>query len=60
MGKEGKDATRVTVTLTTDQRAALKRIAKANGVAESWLIRRAVERLIEQADGGPLLPLDFR
>lgn len=60
MGREGKDAARVTVTLTKAQRAELQRIARANGVTESWLIRRAVERLIEQAAGGPLLPLDFR
>jgi hypothetical protein len=25
----------------------------------AWLVRRAVERLIEQANGGPLLPLDI-
>lgn len=60
MGKEGKDASRVTVTLTKRQRAALQRIAQANGVTESWLVRRAIERLIEQAEGGPLLPLDFK
>jgi hypothetical protein len=60
MGKEGKDAARVTVTLTKAQRAELRRIAKTNGVTESWLVRRAVERLIEEAGGGPLLPLDFK
>jgi hypothetical protein len=26
----------------------------------AWLIRRAVERMLEQAKGAPLLPLEFK
>jgi hypothetical protein len=59
MGKDGRDAERVTTTLTKDQNEALERLAKKNGVAKAWLIRRAVERLIEQSEGGPLLPFDL-
>lgn len=59
MGKDGKDSCRTTVTLSKADKAALERIARENGVQVSWLIRRAVTRLIEQAQGGPLLPLDL-
>lgn len=58
MGKDGKDATRVTTTLTKKQHADLERLAKQHKVKVAWLIRRAVETYIEQAEGGPLLPLD--
>lgn len=59
MGKDGRDAVRVTTTLTRQQHAELERLAKQNGVKVAWLVRRATERLIEQANGGALLPLDF-
>lgn len=59
MGKDGRDAARVTTTLTRGQKVELDRIAKRQGVKAAWLVRRAVERLIEQANGGPMLPLDF-
>lgn len=58
MGKDGKNAKRITTTFTKQQHEALLMIAKRNGVDVSWLIRRAVDRLIEEAEGGPLLPLD--
>lgn len=63
MGKDGKNAKRITTTFTKEQHAALQRIAESNKVDVTWLIRRAVDRLIEQVDGGsggPLLPFDFR
>lgn len=59
MGKDGRDAHRVTTTLTRHQKAELDRIAKANGVKVAWLIRRAVERYLEEAAGGPMLPLEL-
>ena len=60
MGKDGKDAVRVTTTLTRSQHAALERLAGQNGVKVAWLIRRAAENLLEKAQGGPLLPLDLK
>jgi len=60
MGKDGKDAVRVTTTLSQAQHAALERLADQNGVKIAWLIRRAVEQLLEKAQGGPLLPLDLK
>lgn len=59
MGKDGQDAERVTTTLSRVQKLELERLAKAEGVKVAWLVRRAVERLLEQASGGPMLPLDF-
>lgn len=58
MGKSGRDVVRVTTTLTRAQHADLVRIAEANGVKVAWLVRRAVERLIEQAQG-PLFSIDL-
>jgi len=59
LGKDGRDAERVTTTLTRKQKAELDRLAKAQGVKVAWLVRRAVERFLEEAAGGPLLPLDL-
>lgn len=60
MGNDGKDSCRITATVTRTQAETLKRVADNNGVTVSWLVRRAVDRLIEQAEGGPLLPLDLK
>jgi metal-responsive CopG/Arc/MetJ family transcriptional regulator len=57
MGKDGKDACRVSVTFSRQQYAELDRLSKKQGVTKSWLVRRASERLIEQENGGPLLNL---
>ena len=59
VGKDGRDAERVTTTLTKRQKAELERLAEAQGVKVAWLIRRAVERFLDDAAGGPLLPLDL-
>lgn len=58
LGKDGRDAERVTTTLTKRQKAELERLAKAQGVKVAWLIRRAVEVYLEDAAGGPMLPLE--
>ena len=60
MGKSGQNAVRLTTTLTAEQKRELDRIAAENGVPVAWLIRRAVERMIEQLKGAPLLPLQFK
>lgn len=58
MGKDGQDAERVTTTLSRRQKAELERLAKVDGVKVAWLVRRAVERFLEQRAGGPMLPLE--
>ena len=58
MGKDGRDAERVTTTLSRRQKAELDRLAEAEGVKVAWLVRRAVEQYLEQKAGGPMLPLD--
>lgn len=58
MGKDGKDAVRITTTFSKAQAASLARLAARENVKVPWLIRRAVDRLIEELDGGPMLPLD--
>ena len=58
MGKDGKDACRVSVTLSRQTYAELDLLSKKQGVSMSWVMRRATERFIEQEGGGPLLPLD--
>lgn len=59
MGKDGRNAERVTTTLTKRQKAELDRLAKTQGVKVAWLVRRAVERYLEEATGGPMLPLEL-
>ena len=58
MGKDGKDAERITTTFSKVQTSSLRRLAARENVAVPWLIRRAVDRLIEELDGGPMLPFD--
>ncbi len=60
LGKDGRDAERVTTTLTRTQKEELDRLAKAQGVKIAWLVRRAVERFLEESAGGPMLPFDLR
>ena len=50
MGKDGKNSVRLTTTLSRAQCASLERLARQHSVAVSWLLRRAVERLIEHPD----------
>jgi len=57
MGKDGADAARVTTSLSHAQKANRERIAKKRGVKLAWLVRHAVERLLEHEQGGPMLPL---
>ncbi|WP_410171800.1 CopG family transcriptional regulator [Agrobacterium tumefaciens] len=50
----------MTTTLSKRQKAELDRLAKAQGVKVAWLIRRAVEQYLDDAAGGPMLPLDVK
>jgi hypothetical protein len=59
LGKDGQDAMRVTTTLSRRQKAELDRLAKRQGVKVAWLVRRSVEKFLEDASGGPMLPLDL-
>lgn len=60
MGKDGRDAERVTTTLTRSQKLQLDRLAEKEGVKVAWLVRRAVERFLDEAAGGPQLPFEFK
>lgn len=57
MPTEDRYTARVTVNMSPAQAEELKRIAKKMSVSHSWLVRRSLERTIEEANGGPLLPL---
>lgn len=59
LGNDGRDAERVTTTLSRKQKAELDQLAKSQGVKVAWLVRRAVERLLEEAARGSTLPLDL-
>lgn len=59
MGSDGRDAARVTTTLSRGQKSALEQLANTRGVKVAWLVRRAVERLLEEAAVGTTLPLDL-
>ena len=59
MGKDGKDAKRITATLTKELDARVGRLAKEHGVTKAWVVRHAVELFFrEYIDQGLLrLPL---
>jgi hypothetical protein len=50
---------RTTATLTVEQGRLLKALAERRKVSVSWLIRHAVDRLIEEESKGLQLPLDM-
>ena len=58
MGTDGRDAERVTTTLSRAQKGELDRLASTSGVKVAWIVRRAVETYLETARGGPMLPFD--
>jgi hypothetical protein len=59
MGSDGRDAARVTTTLSRGQKSQLEQLANARGVKVAWLVRRAVETFLEEAAAGTTLPLDL-
>ena len=58
MGKDGHNAVRVTTTLTRQQHGELSRLGETHHVKVAWLVRHAVDRLLDEANRGTL-PLDF-
>lgn len=50
---------RTTATLTAEQGRLLRVMADRQKVSVSWLIRHAVDRLIEEESKGLQLPLDI-
>lgn len=53
MGKDGRDAERLTTTLSRARKLQLEALAEREGVSVAWLIRRAVERYLDAGEGGP-------
>jgi hypothetical protein len=58
MGRDGRNAVRVTTTLTRQQHNELARLGDQHHVKVAWLVRHAVEHLLDEANRGTL-PLDF-
>lgn len=59
MGKDGRDAERVTTTLSRAQKRELDELAERQGVKVAWLVRRSIEAYLNEVRGGPLLPLEI-
>lgn len=55
MGVDGADARRVTTTLSVSRKSQLERLAKREGVKEAWILRRAVERYLDEVGGGSVV-----
>lgn len=55
MGRDGTDAKRVTTTLTISRKSQLEQLAKREGVKEAWVVRRAVERYLDEIGDGSVL-----
>lgn len=53
-----KETVRITATLFHDQHERLEKLAKKNKVSVAWIVRRAVDRLIKEIDGGLKLPFE--
>lgn len=58
MGKDGVDAKRVTTTLSIARKLALERLAAREGVKEAWIVRRALERYLDDIGDGPVLVVE--
>ena len=55
MGRDGADAKRVTTTLSLSRKSQLERLAQREGVKEAWIVRRAVERYLDEIGDGTVL-----
>lgn len=52
MGHDGKNAARITLTVTADQKRELERVAEKLDVSVSWLLRRGAEMVLEANETG--------
>ena len=55
MGMDGANAKRVTTTLSTARKRSLEQLAAREGVKEAWIVRRALERYLDDIGDGPVL-----
>ena len=55
MGRDGANAKRVTTTLTVQRKSQLEHVAEREGVKEAWLVRRAVEKYLDEIGAGSVL-----
>lgn len=58
MGKDGRNAVRVTTTFSQQQHVDLKSLANEHSVKVAFLVRYATLRLLKEAESGTL-QLDF-
>lgn len=58
MGRDGRDAVRVTTTFNRQQQDKLKNLADQHSVKVAFLVRYATLRLLKEAESGTL-QLDF-
>ncbi|WP_245649288.1 CopG family transcriptional regulator [Sphingomonas mali] len=45
----------MTTTLTFQRKSQLERVAEREGVKEAWLVRRAVEKFLDEIGAGSVL-----
>lgn len=55
MGRDGANAKRVTTTLTSQRKRELESLAEREGVKEAWIVRRALERYLDEIGAGPII-----
>jgi hypothetical protein len=55
VGKDGLSARRVTTTLSIERKAELEHLAERERVAEAWIVRRAVERFLDEFKTKPVI-----
>lgn len=55
VGKDGLSARRVTTTLSMDRKAELERMAERERMPEAWIVRRAVERFLDEFKSKPVI-----
>lgn len=53
-----KDSVRISATLSSEQHEALLELSEKNKVSVAWLIREAVDKMVEEMGGGRRLPFE--